>query len=329
MEKLNTFQTEFFVGSMLGDACLHFNKGKPYHNSSFCKRQSRKDKNNYDKISYMKYHFDIFGNLSSNIGKGVVKNKYYYYCFTTHCHPLFTKLEKKWYLRDKNGDHIYNKIGHRIKIVPEDIKITPLTLCIWHMDDGFAYPKDANINLCTHGFTDDECEFLCQRLMMDLNLKGKIHRDRGKPKIYIGKKSYFDFIEIIKPFVKWNCFQYKLDTTTYNKTSNVGETHPMAKFTEKDVKEIFKLKKQKTQSKDIAKKFNVSGAAVSSVLNGRRFKHMNLYSPCKKTSKKLTKNQINEIYTLSKDLPQKEIAKKLNVNPSRISRLLGGKTYAQ
>lgn len=319
-------QKNVIVGSLLGDANLYHNHQCPQQNWGFAKLQSKIDINGFDKISYVNWHvmelhpysLGICKRMSNLHGKKFPGYKYY-----THAHPVFTELSKQWYKRDGNGNLIFNKYGKIIKIVPSDIKLTPLALCVWYIDDGYNCQKDANVTLCTNGFTVDECEFLRERLDQDLNIKHTaIQYDRGKPTIFIGRKSYFEFIDIVKPCVTWDCYSYKMATDGYTKTSNVGKDHPMSKLTDRSVCDIFTMRDRGMMNKDIANVLGVSASAIAVVLNGKRWSHLNM--PVRKSNRcrpQLTKQQIGEIISLAKSgVPTSKIAKLFGVNVTTIAR---------
>lgn len=337
LKPLTKEQMELINGSLLGDASLVGGCNNPNHNWRFSKRQSKFDKDGVDKKNYMDWHFSFLGEYSSNLSDNKIKNKYnenttlkldYYfsYDYVTYAHPIFTDLAKKWYKNDGQGNWDRNKNNKIIKIIPNDLKLTPLSLCIWLMDDGFCYPKDANAVLCTHGFTIDEVDFLTNKLKQDLNISAKRRIEwRGYPIIYIGRKSYFDMIEMIKPHVYWDCFKYKLDVETYNKIPNRGETSANAKLSENDVRKIFELYKQKLSNKEIAKIFEVNDALISMIINGRRWGHLKLYenTPSKRKKPHCGIDTINEIFKLNEqNLSHSEIGRKLDINQSTVSRIL-------
>lgn len=328
---LSIKQNEITIGSLLGDGTIWNNfKGGPL---KFQVTQSKLDKLGVDKKNYILWLVSEFMEFGCSVRPKNTKIKngnklYKSYVFNTRCTNFWNKLEKKWYVP------IIHPYYKRRKIVPQDIKLTPLTLCVWFMDDGSTYPKDANATLETQGFTEEEVLFLIELLKNDLNIYSHIkwenRKDRHQPRIYIGKKSYFDLIETIKPHVEWDCFKYKLDTTTYNKIPQVGENHSMSKLKDDEVKEIFNLKLSGKQNKEIAEQFGISRSAISLILNGKRFKHLNLKTICKKGSKPLTEEQIAEIHKLGKQgICQSSIARKININQSRISRVLSGNTYSE
>lgn len=339
-----TFQKEIIIGSLLGDASLSGSKKKS-QNLKFLKSQSKFDNNKINKRDYLQWHFNKLLPYSANLLESTInleiintgrnpicirntEQEKYSYTFYTHCHPYFTELSKKWYLRDVDGNYILNSNNRKIKIVPPDLQLTPLTVCIWFMDDGTLDAKHGNALFCTHGFTVSECEYLVEKLKKDVNINGEVRlKYKRYPVIFVGVKSYFDLIEMIKPYVEWNCFQYKLDDS-YCKKHQEGENHSMSKLKNEEVKEIFKLRSEGKQSKEIAKQFNVSRPAISLILNNKRFGHLQLKAICKKGSKRLTIDQINNIIELSKNgLTQQKISQQMNICQSRVSRVLSKRTY--
>jgi len=233
---------------------------------------------------------------------------------------IWNEVDERWYEMV-----LTDRVVKRKKIIPLDLKLTPLTLCVWHMDDGSANSKDANIELNTQGFTLDEIEFLICKLDKDLGIKSHKKtggKKNGQFKIYVGRKSYFDFIEMIKPHVEWDCFQYKIDTSKYNKKAQIGEDHFGSILTEEKVKKIFKMFDAGVSQKEIATKIGISKASVSLITSGERWQHLGI-SRSKTNKPRLTHEKKKEIVILNNEgLLQKEIAERLNINQSSVSRVL-------
>jgi len=117
-------------------------------------------------------------------------------------------------------------------------------------------------------------------------------------------------------------FQYKLDTTTYDKKPHRGETHSMAKLMEKKVRQIFALHERGVPQKEIAKKVKIGKVNVSLVLSGDRWGHVEGKRNNNKKPR-LTKKDLSKIFELhSQGLKQKEIADELNTTQSTVSRVL-------
>lgn len=328
-------QLEVVNGSLLGDASLHFNKKQLQQNCSFVKLQSKFDGRNVDKLSYMQWHFDVLGLYSSSINQHsyktnqlnfTLKKEYYHrYVYRTHAHPTWTELAKKWYKRDENGNFLLNKINRIIKIVPRDLKLTPLTVCIWFMDDGFNYPKDGNAFLETQGFSVEDVEFLIIKLKEDLNINSSLRLESRykQPLIYIGTKSWRNFIELIKPCIEWDCFKYKISTEEYIKTFNIGENHPLSKLTEEQVREIFKLYNEGWSQKALSEKFNTT--CITNILNGRLWNHLGIPIKPKSNHMKshLTNEQKQKIIELSQTgLSQSKVGDVVGVSQTTIGRIL-------
>lgn len=336
LPKLTDRQFQIITGSLLGDGSLHGFNNHPNWNWRYSITQSKSDKDGIDKISYVSFLFNELSPYSSSIGSRTTQNRqlnftlkkpeYYTYDLIIHAHPIWRILGNKWYARGSQGNLLRNKNNRIIKVVPQDLKLTPLTACIWFMDDGFNYSKDGNCSLETQGFSLDECNFLIERLTLDLGIKSKVRCDnRTKaPFIYIGVESWRDFIELIKPYVAWDCFKYKTDTN-YNKLPHRGESHSCSKLTDSDVKKIFTLYESGHQQKQIAQVFDITASQIALILNGRRWKHLGLEpkEPSNYMKPHLTYNQISHILELSSQkLSQSVIAKLVGTNQSTISRVL-------
>ena len=325
----NDKQQQIFTGSMLGDGCI-----AKVSTSGYCRfqlSQSKFDHQNDDKISYMKFFANELEDFSITLRSDVVrasgvvkqcskKESFDRYVVYTERLRFWEKLGDKWYV--PRTDHLWFK---RRKIVPIDIKLTPLTLCIWHMEDGSNSPLDANIELNTQGFTVNEIDFLIDRLKQDLGIishKKVSGKKDNQYKIYVGRESYFDFINMIKPHIEWHCFKYKIDTTAYIKTSNVGKDHPMAKMDDDKIREIFELRDSGTLQKEIARKLEISTTAISLILSGDRWSHLGLKKEVRKKPRLSKEQRVQVIQLRNEGLEQKDIAERLNTTQSTISRIL-------
>lgn len=199
---LNDRQQSVILGSLLGDGHLEAPK-KSTHNSRFRKSQKIE---NYD---YQQSLFLELGDYARSIkqySKNRMLNKKVYtekeWTVYSASHPSFTDLRKKWYREEK--------------VVPDDIKLTPLALAYWFCDDGYIHSKDNNATICTHSFTKSEVEMLSSFLQRDLEIESSVRRDiinnDGKEQyvLYIGSGQYQHFLETVKEHVKWECMSHKL-----------------------------------------------------------------------------------------------------------------------
>jgi hypothetical protein len=202
---LNDRQQSILLGSLLGDGHLEVPQ-KITHNSRFRKSQKI---DNYDYQHSLFLELGDYARSIKQYSKKRMLNKKVYtekeWTVYSASHPSFTELRNKWYREEK--------------IVPEDIKLTPLALAYWFCDDGYIGGKENNATICTHSFTKTEVEMLSSFLQRDLEIKSSVRRDRvgsdGEEQyvIYIGSNQYEHFLNIITEHVPWSCMSHKLTYT--------------------------------------------------------------------------------------------------------------------
>ena len=107
------------------------------------------------------------------------------YFFRTKSLPLFTQWRQKFYRGGK-------------KIIPQDIFLSPLSLAIWFMDDGYFDKKAAYF--CTHCFTNDNLNHL-QKLLRGFGLESSLILDRGHYKIRLLVGSTQTFINLVRQHI--------------------------------------------------------------------------------------------------------------------------------
>ena len=82
------------------------------------------------------------------------------------------------------------------KIVPKDIRLTPLSLAVWYMDDGCF--SDNKCIIATDGFSQEDISFLRKLLLEKFNLKSSV---KNKSKLLIKKESIEPFFLLIRPYI--------------------------------------------------------------------------------------------------------------------------------
>lgn len=271
---LADFQNEIIIGSLLGDG--HIRK-LPCVNTSFSKSQCKKYK------QYIDWHNKMLKPYSSTISKiysdekliavkgGLIverrKVKKYLagYSYNTHQHPVFTDLRNKWYPNSK-------------KIVPTDLKLTPLTIAIWFCDDGSNSFDHRYATIATQSFTVTEAEFLCE-LLQEFNINPtimiKVSPKTGirQPILKIHSDSYDNLIELITPHVTWKCMAHKIKWRRA-----IKQWEYSGKLTEENVLKIYEMSKTHKQY-EIAKMFGVHRNIISSLLRGDSYKHLSEHNP--------------------------------------------------
>lgn len=118
------------------------------------------------------------------------------YRIRTYHHDYYGEVRNEWY-KDK-------------KRIPLSIEkdLTPLAVAVWYMDDGGLRGKDcARIATCSFEF--EEVQRLSQALNDRYGLNTRVMKECKYHNIYIPKKSFLIFREIIRPYVP-ECMQYKL-----------------------------------------------------------------------------------------------------------------------
>ena len=188
--EISEIQKSIITGSLLGDGCIN---NPEYGNSQFIKNQCLKHRD------YLVWHVEQFNPLdvalkdSDNYAEG----KCYKRCnFTTQTHPYLTMLREQWYPEGK-------------KIVPRSLSLDPLALAVWYFDDGSNYIKrnKHQIKLHTCAFSKEDCEFLITLLHREFGIASRLQK---RNRIYIERLSYDIFIDIVSPYMLWDCFRHKI-----------------------------------------------------------------------------------------------------------------------
>lgn len=117
------------------------------------------------------------------------------YRFFTRSLPVFTRYYHQFY-GEQGKKHI-----------PILIKLTPLALAVWYMDDGARNRKSAYFN--TQQFSPEEQEKLLNVLKKNFGIEGNLNRDKMYWRIRLFQKSAQTLKNIIYPFVP-SFMHYKL-----------------------------------------------------------------------------------------------------------------------
>ncbi len=96
---------------------------------------------------------------------------------------------------------------NRKKQIPAGLKLTPLTLACWYMDDGSRCDEDIYLN--SQQFNQEEQRELCFLLKEQLNVSASLNKDKKYQRIRIKKESVAKFMNLIKEYILPS-FQYKL-----------------------------------------------------------------------------------------------------------------------
>lgn len=287
LPSLTYLQRSVIVGSLLGDGSLAGSKSHPNRNWHFKVSQSKLDHRGIDKLSYMKWLIDTLSPYSkSDIYRGKTKAKFIannmketspsdYYAIRTCACPAITQMAREWY-RNCDGVFERNDRGQVIKVIPQDLTLNSTAVTIWYMDDGSHVPTQRKCELYTLGFSQEETEYLCRRLHIDLGVVAHTTPSGNGHKIVVDTKSYSDFLELVANEIQWNCFHYKTDASTSRvlKGKARGCRIASSKLDESLVRDIRASKKRGCSNKDLSKEFGVSESAIWQIVNNKTWKHV-------------------------------------------------------
>lgn len=178
---------EHFTGFMLGDGFLS-NRNKSKHSTQFIMRNvnpsyiySVSKLLAKEKIDHTVKIRDVKGNFPGSRESSSVYTKFY---------KTFTDFENKWYETRSDGTHF--------KVVPNDLKLTPISLLQWYIGDGYLVNlrnEPNRVQFCTERYSDDEIVFLKECFIRDFGLDIQI--DWNRRRLRIPKKLLGDFFEIL------------------------------------------------------------------------------------------------------------------------------------
>ena len=184
-------------GCLLGDGSIIKHKNGKNCYFSYCS-------SNKSHIEFVHQYFKFFcTEINQNIRCLNIFDKrtlkyYIQYSFVTKSLPFFTEYYKKWY---KNG----------IKIIPEDLKLTSISVLFWYVGDGELEKKYGYIKLHTNCFSYSESS----RLVKLLDFSSKVVKKENKFIITIPRVMVNDFLNFIgNPNIigyehKWRQVAYK------------------------------------------------------------------------------------------------------------------------
>lgn len=270
-------QKEIIAGSLLGDGSLFpGNSLCPKAGWKFYKAQSKiprgciQGMRYQDRSEYLRWHFEELNPYSLSLKEYCVNNLTR--CqFITHSHSVFREMAEEWYVY--NGTNFSRKNGNNLKIIPESLEITPLVASIWFCDDGINKIRTKCAVLCTDAFRAEDVYKLKIKINRDLGIN--CHIGCGN-RIYIGNnEGYNDFLEIIKPYIFWECFKYKINLDLFKPfIDHRGENHTQSKLKDKDIEKIISMWKTNKTLEEIGNVFGVSKNTISDVIKGKTWKHI-------------------------------------------------------
>ena len=189
IEYINEGLKQIIYGLLLGDGNLR----------SICKYSARyrhSDKN----LEYIEWLIKLFNSYG-------IKTSYYDGTKTK------SNVHQMWTYSIREFVNIFDKFYcNKIKVIPRDINITPITLKHHYIGDGTHNRKNKIIYIYTYGFTKEDVEYLVQQynklgIKFNIYKSRKYNDDRGYY-LSVPKKYYNKFFDIIGE-CPVDCYKYK------------------------------------------------------------------------------------------------------------------------
>ena len=234
--QINDDLRQIIDGELLGDGCII--KPKSCINSLFQYKTSNQEYSDYIKSKLLSFDpshdYDHSQYIHLERATGI--------SWYTKTNPSLTEIYNRWYPDD-------------IKVVPRDIKLTPLTCLHWFLGDGClstnTKTQQQYIELHTQGFSVDDIDFLVSSLnsigfkASRVKARLKKNSDEMTYKIAISPKSMTKFLKYIGE-CPVDSYKYKwkiLDSTYYLYEDYIYSTGDIGKMLGRDAREINSMAK--------------------------------------------------------------------------------------
>jgi len=190
-------QKEYLFGSLLGDDCIHKPKDGKYPSLQVAHSIKQRE--------YVGWKYNIWSQIvpsgiKRNIPIKTAGRIYYMDSFRTAAHPGFTEFFEMFY---KDGR----------KIVTEEIlrNLTPFSLAVWYMDDGYYKRDRGRAQLSTNSFTHEENVTIKKYFEETWGISPNIGKsDSGTHYIRFNTRDTIKFFGAIKNNIL-PLFSYKID----------------------------------------------------------------------------------------------------------------------
>lgn len=175
---LTQLQKAVVLGSMLGDGYIRIMKGR--------KNAFLEINHSFKQKEYVDWKYYVLENLTKSKPKmRLGKSNRVAYRFYTKQLPELTEIMNKFYLGNK-------------KVIPE-IKLDPITLAVWYMDDG-SRCRQSDVYLNTQQFDIDNQNKLL-RLLKSVGLEATLNKDKEYYRIRFLKSSISRLYKLIGEYI--------------------------------------------------------------------------------------------------------------------------------
>ncbi len=152
--KFSSEQEEIVNGLLLGDGCLNIDKKRKKISPRLANTRQLID------FDYLQWQYEKLKDFYSTPPKT-------YVILDNRTENIYQSC----YANSRTGqiflDYYYNWYPNQIKIVPKDIKLTPMSLLVWFLDDGCVVKSSEHgltIKFATDGFAKEDVDFLAELL---------------------------------------------------------------------------------------------------------------------------------------------------------------------
>lgn len=200
VERLNQFQRSVIIGTVLGDGYLRIVPGRQDAFLEINHALSQRE--------YVLWKYDVLNGIRAGAPKVRKGNGTRIAIrFQTRQSAELTKIKSLFY-------------KDRIKVIPPDLKLNPVILAVWFMDDG-SRCRESDVYLNTQQFDTDSQLILIQALKK-LGLDATLNKDKHYYRIRFLKKSIpklFSLIEqTIIPSMQYKIGLESVETTRRSPT---------------------------------------------------------------------------------------------------------------
>lgn len=98
--------------------------------------------------------------------------------------------------------------------------LSPLSLAVWYMDDGFRRTDCRGLYLCTSAYSMGEQYLLQECLKKKFNIQTTLHFAAKQVRIYVPSSQTSTFCNIVQPFILPNFFYKLFDPVTTDSLTN-------------------------------------------------------------------------------------------------------------
>jgi hypothetical protein len=261
---MTDLQFDIINGTMLGDACIK--KEGRYRFKQCIAHEGYVEHIRQALKPWATHLAKCFEKKPNNIDGKVINlehwnGEYLEACyFYTVTNQIFKDLRSKWYKDSK-------------KIVPKDLILNPRMMAYWFMDDGSNSPKKRQVYFATEGFLQKDSGYLILQLSR-LGIKATQQKDgKGGYKTAVSCKHYFDFIDMISPYVV-DTMKRKVDVVGATKQREGWFPGKLNRLKAREIRRRYMI--EEITQKELAAEYGVSLTTIQKVINDRIYPEANM-----------------------------------------------------